>query len=387
MRETIPVGTQFARLPDEVVLHRGGILHGARMAYETLGTLNASCDNVILIMPGLSPNAHVASHPGDPSPGWWEDMVGPGKAIDTNRWHVVCVNSLGSCKGSTGPASINPRTGEPYCLAFPDLCIEDIADAAAMTMHVLGIARVACVVGASMGAMSALALVARHPQLTRSLVNISGAIHALPFAIAIRGVQREAIQCDPRWNNGQYDETAYPEYGMRAARKLGMITYRSAQEWDSRFGRASSVMPAYTSSLPFSTGFAVERYLDCQAGRFAHAFDPNSYLYLSRSMDWFNLAAAYGCSNEEALAGLRLERALVIGVTTDILFPLHQQQQIADGLRAGGTQVIYLPINTPTGHDAFLVDIHRFGPPVAAFLATLSCHKPTGASMLLLSTN
>lgn len=387
MRDTFPAKTHIVEFPGSLVLHRGGVLHQARMAYETIGCLNAARDNVILIMPGLSPSAHVASHLGDPSPGWWEDMVGPGKAIDTHRWHVVCVNSLGSCKGSTGPASVNPLTGERYRLDFPELSIEDIADAAAMTMRALGIERVACVIGASMGGMSALSLVARHPQMTRNLVNISSAIHSLPFAIAIRAMQREAIQCDPHWNTGWYDDIAYPERGMLMARKLGVITYRSAQEWDVRFGRSESALSPRDATLPFTTGFAVESYLDCQAQRFARSFDPNSYLYLSRSMDWFDLRASHGCNAADALAGLLLEKALVLGVTTDILFPLHQQQQIADGLQSGGTEVTFVPLDIVTGHDAFLVDTHCFGPPIAAFLSTLLSCESHDVDVGLLSTS
>jgi homoserine O-acetyltransferase len=218
------------------------------------------------------------------------------------------------------------------------------------------------------------------------MVNISGAVHSLPFSIAIRAMQREAIQCDPHWRLGRYDETEYPERGMLMARKLGVITYRSAQEWDVRFGRAVSARPPERMAQPFGTGFAVEDYLDCQARRFARSFDPNSYLYLSRSMDWFDLGGPYGCNADDALAALRLEGALVIGVTTDILFPLHQQRQIADGLQAGGARVTYLPLDTPAGHDAFLVDTHRFGPPIAAFLASLPPCQPAGAGTRLMST-
>ncbi len=369
--EFIPPATRFVGLPDGFPMKRGGRLHGARIAYETCGEPNAEADNAVLILTGLSPDAHVASHQEDRTPGWWEEMVGPGKPVDTDRWYVICVNSLGSCKGSTGPPSIHQDTGEPYRLDFPALSIEDIADAAAFTTRALGFQRLACVIGASMGGMSALALLARHPRLARSHINISGAVHSLPFSIAIRSLQREAIRSDPQWNRGRYGEEGYPERGMITARKIGMTIYRSAQEWDRRFGRARSSPAEPADHNSFDAQFTVEAYLEHHARRFVRCFDPNSYLYLSRSMDWFDLGESCGSSTAEALSRLRVEKALVMGVQTDILFPLRQQRQIAEGLRASGADVEFLPLESDKGHDAFLVDIDRFGPPTAKFLSTL----------------
>ncbi len=378
MTEFIPPGTRWFDLPSPFPMKRGGVLHGARMAYETWGRLDAAGDNALLILTGLSPDAHAASHAANPAPGWWEAMVGPGKAIDTDRWFVVCVNSLGSCKGSTGPASANPATGEPYRLDFPELSIEDGADAAFHVLRALGIERLACVVGNSMGGMAALAFLQRHPGIARAHVNISGAAHALPFSIAIRSLQREAIRLDPAWNEGNYDDARYPESGMRMARKLGVITYRSALEWDGRFGRVRLDSDRRDDEDPFGLEFEVESYLEAHARRFVRNFDPNCYLYLSRSMDWFDLAeyAAAPCADQagdvlSALSAIRVERALAIGVATDILFPLQQQEQIAEGLRAGGADARFLPLESPQGHDAFLVDFARFDPAVRGFLAAL----------------
>jgi homoserine O-acetyltransferase len=368
MREFIPVASRFVSLPDGFAMKRGGTLSGARIAYEAFGHLNAARDNAILILTGLSPDAHAAAHPEDPTPGWWEAMLGPGKPIDTDRWYVVCVNSLGSCKGSTGPPSVDPATGQPYRLDFPDLSIEDIADAAALTVRALGLRELACVIGASMGGMSALALLAGHPDLARSHINISGAVHSLPFAIAIRSLQREAIQYDPQWNRGRYDENCYPERGMIAARKLGMTTYRSAKEWDSRFGRAHAGPGSRNS---FGPRFEIESYLEHHARRFVHCFDPNSYLYLSRCIDWFDLGESCDGDPGAALSRLCVEKALVLGVQTDILFPLRQQRHIADGLGGSGADVEFVALESEEGHDAFLVDICRFGPPVAKFLSAL----------------
>ncbi|GLZ38070.1 homoserine O-acetyltransferase [Actinokineospora sp. NBRC 105648] len=371
MGEFIPRATRFVDLPTPFPMHRGGALHGARIAYETHGEPNAARDNVVLLLTGLSPNAHVAAHPLDPTPGWWEAMVGRGKPVDTDRWHVVCVNSLGSCKGSTGPPSTDPATGEPYRLTFPDLSVEDIADAAAFTVRALGFERVACVIGTSMGGMSALSLLTRHPGLARSHVSISSAVHSLPFSIAIRSLQREAIRADPGWRAGDYADEAYPHQGMLAARKLGMVTYRSAGEWDVRFGRSRMAAEHRPGGDPFGPEFAVEGYLERQAQRFARQFDPNSYLYLSRCMDWFDLGESSGCATAAALARVEVEKALVVGVQTDILFPLRQQRQIADGLGAGRADVQFLALESPEGHDAFLVDTARFSPPLAKFLSEL----------------
>jgi len=368
MTEFIPAGTRFHPLNGPFPMKRGGSLQGARIAYETWGTLSADAGNAILIVTGLSPDAHAAANDANPLPGWWEAMMGPGRPIDTDRWFVLCVNSLGSCKGSTGPASTNPATSQPYRLDFPDLSLEDVADAAAEVVRAQGIAQLACVVGNSMGGMTALALLLRHPGIARSHVNISGSALALPFSIAIRSLQREAIRLDPNWNAGHYSEDAYPESGMRMARKLGVITYRSALEWDGRFGRVrlDSDRP---DEDPFGLEFQVESYLEGHARRFVRQFDPNCYLYLSRSMDWFDLAEAVHGDVLQGLAQIRVERALCLGASTDILFPLQQQQQIAEGLRLGGADARFVALESPQGHDAFLVDIERFGPPVAEFLA------------------
>ncbi|HZH43803.1 MAG TPA: homoserine O-acetyltransferase [Lysobacter sp.] len=374
MTEFIPPGTRFVDLPSPFPMKRGGALHGARMAYETWGTLNTARDNAVLILTGLSPDAHAAASEANQEPGWWEAMVGPGKPIDSERWFVICVNSLGSCKGSTGPASTDPATGEPYRLDFPELSVEDGADAAAHVVRALGIDRLACVIGNSMGGMVALALLFRHPGIARAHINISGAARALPFSIAIRSLQREAIRLDPNWNHGRYTDAQYPESGMRMARKLGVITYRSALEWDGRFGRVR-LDPDRRPDDPFGLEFEVESYLEGHARRFVRRFDPNCYLYLSRSMDWFDLGeycettpVSRSADARDALSRIRLERALAIGVHTDILFPLQQQQEIAEGLLAGGADARFLPLESPQGHDAFLVDIARFGPAVRGFL-------------------
>ncbi|MBV2209988.1 MAG: homoserine O-acetyltransferase [Thermomonas sp.] len=372
MAEYTPPGTRWLHLPSPFPMKRGGALVSARMAYETWGQLDAGKSNAVLVLTGMSPDAHAASSAENPAPGWWEWMIGPGKPIDTNRWFVICVNALGSCKGSTGPASVNPSTGDLYRLDFPDLSIEDGADAAAAVVHALGIEQLACVVGNSMGGMTALSLLARHPAIARSHINICGAARALPFSIAIRSLQREAIRLDPHWNNGQYSEEDYPENGMRMARKLGVITYRSALEWDGRFGRVRLDSERRDDDEPFGMEFEVESYLEAHARRFVHRYDPNTYLYLSRSMDWFDLGEPHAGDTLTGLATIHgVQRALVIGVKTDILFPIQQQEEIAAGLRNAGCDTRFLPMPSPQGHDAFLVDEERFAPAVAGFLRVL----------------
>ena len=367
----MPDATKYFDLPSPFPMRRGGALTGARLAYETWGTLDAARDNAILILTGLSPSAHAAANAENPSPGWWEEMLGPGKPIDTRRWFVVCVNSLGSCKGSTGPASIDPATGKVYKLTFPELTLEDVGNAAFALMRGLGIDRLACLIGNSMGGMSALGWLLHHPGSVRAHISISTAPQAQPFAIAIRSLQREAIRLDPNWNNGNYDDAHYPETGMSIARKLGVITYRSAMEWVGRFARIRLDAETRPGDDPFGVEFQVESYLAGHARRFVRSFDPNCYLYLSRASDWFDIAEYGDGDADAALARIDVERALVIGVSTDILFPLSQQQQIAEGLTVAGAKVDFVPLDSPQGHDAFLVDIPRFGAAIAAFLAAL----------------
>jgi len=361
---------RYFALPSPFAMKRGGELHGARVAYETWGELSPARDNAVLILTGLSPSAHAASNGEDPSSGWWEAMIGPGKAIDTSRWYVICVNSLGSDKGSTCAASINPATGESYRLDFPELSLEDVANAAHAAVTSLGIEQLACLIGCSMGGMSALAYMVLHPGSVRAHISVDTAPQAQPFAIAIRSLQREAIRLDPDWNSGRYNDAHYPEAGMSIARKLGVITYRSAMEWNGRFARIR-LDPEQRDDNPFGMEFEVESYLEGHAQRFVHTFDPNSYLYLSRASDWFDIAE-YGNGNVmEGLRRIRIEKAMVIGVSTDILFPLEQQEQIADGLRAAGADVEFVALNSPQGHDAFLVDIPNYSRAIGGFLGRL----------------
>jgi homoserine O-acetyltransferase len=347
---------------------RGGQLQGAVVSYETWGKLNDARDNAILLFTGLSPSAHAASSPEDASAGWWEGLVGPGLAIDSSRYFVVCVNSLGSCFGSTGAASINPATGAAYRLAFPDLSVEDIARAGHETLRSLKIERANTVIGPSLGGMVVLAYAAQFPRATRRLISISGSAAASPFAIALRSIQREAILRDPDWRGGAYTDEQPPATGMRIARKLGMMTYRSAHEWRERFGRLPATPAEPTpQDGPFAPEFAIQSYLEAHARKFVRAFDPNCYLYLSRAMDRFDLAA-HGGSHTAALKRSEVDRALVIGVESDMLFAIDEQERLAKSFEEAGAVTSFAPLDCIEGHDSFLIDIARFGKEVGTFL-------------------
>ena len=345
---------------------RGGRLSELTLAYETWGELSATADNAIIIFTGLSPSAHAASSPEDPTPGWWEYMIGPGKAIDTDRFFVVCANSLGGCHGSTGPISINPDTGQPYGADFPDMTVEDIASSGYYLMRELGVDKVHAAVGSSMGGMSAIAYGLQYPGEIDYLISISAATSALPLTIAMRSLQREIIRSDPAWTNGRYTDDSKPLIGMALARKLGLVSYRAADEWNSKFDR-SRMSPEKLTGKRFEREFEIENYLEYNAQKFIYSFDPNSYLYLSRSMDWFDIAE-HGNSLQDGMSKLQVRKALVVGVTTDILFPSRQQKEIAELMRASGTEVDYVEIDSPNGHDAFLIDDAHFTPVVRAFL-------------------
>lgn len=337
------------------------------IAYETWGELSAARDNAVLIFTGLSPSAHASSSPADPAPGWWEEIVGPSRAIDTRRFFVICVNSLGSCFGSTGPASVNPHTGRPYRLTFPVLTLEDVAQAGRLLLEHLGVDVLHTLVGPSMGGMTALGYSVLFPATVRRILLISCGPRSLPFAIALRSLQREMIRRDPDWLGGNYAPAAGPIMGMRLARKLGMITYRSALEWEQRFGR-ERIPEERQSGDPFALDFEIEAYLEAHALKFTGQFDPNCYLYLSRASDLFDLAE-HGGSVAAGLARVRAERALVVGVATDFLFPIHQQRELAAGLRQHCGEVVLEELPSIQGHDSFLVDMDRFRPVIQQFFS------------------
>jgi homoserine O-acetyltransferase len=363
----VSTARRFFQVPGRFEMHRGGVLEAPVIAYETWGHLNAERDNAVLIFTGMSPSAHASSSPEDPSPGWWEEIVGPSRPIDTRRYFVICINSLGSCFGSTGPSSVDPLTGQPYRLGFPVLSLEDVANAGMLVVQGLGISRLHSVVGPSMGGMTTLAFAIAHPGTARNLVLISTGARALPFSIAMRSLQREMIRRDPAWDNGNYAPAAGPITGMRMARKLGMVTYRSAREWEQRFGR-ERIGEEHQTGDAFAPDFEVEGYLEAHARKFTGQFDANSYLYLSRASDLFDVAE-HGGSVTAGLAKVRAARVLVVGVETDLLFPIAQQRELASGLDALNREVHLVELPSIQGHDSFLVDMDRFRPVLEVFFA------------------
>jgi homoserine O-acetyltransferase len=360
------LATKFMTLEGPFKMHRGGFIESPTLAYETWGELNEAKDNAILIFTGLSPSAHAASSGEDQTPGWWENMIGEDLPLDTDKYCVICINSLGSCFGSTGPASVNPATGERYGIAFPTLSLEDVAEAAYQVVRRLGVERVHTVIGCSMGGMSGLAMCVKHPDAVAGFISISSSARPLPWAIAMRSLQRELIRSDPKWQGGHYDPDDPPISGQRLARKLGMISYRSPEEWEKRFGR-ERVTDVGPGDEPFRIEFSVESYMENHANKFSGAFDANCYLYLSRASDLFSLAE-HGGSLENGFRRLKLERALVIGTQTDILFPIHQQHQLADGIRSVCKDTWLVELDSIQGHDAFLVDMDSFRPVICDFL-------------------
>jgi homoserine O-acetyltransferase len=371
-------------LPSPFPLHGGGRLVGAHVAVETWGRLSPGRDNAVLVFTGLSTSAHAASQPADPAPGWWESMIGPGKALDTDRLFVICVNSLGSCFGSTGPGEPDPASGRPYDGRFPDLRVEDIARAGQAAVEQFGIDRLAAVVGPSLGGMTALAHAVLFPGRARALVSISGALGASAYAIAMRALQREILGTSLRAAEAAGrpvlgdDGLPAPEIAqaMRLARKVGVLSYIGGELLESRFGRDQNEPFAGRAS---GTDFEVESWLEHQAGKFVRRFHPWSYWALSRAMDLFEFGAHGGAADEapvhapenrrRAAARLELERALVIGVHEDLLFPLEQQRAVATLLAGTGIATTFVELSSPYGHDAFLVEEASFTPPLARFLA------------------
>jgi homoserine O-acetyltransferase len=337
------------------------------LAYETWGALNERRDNAVLIFTGLSPSAHATSSPADPSPGWWEEMIGPGRSIDTRRYFGGCVNSLGSCFGSTGAASVDPETRQAYRLTFPVLSLEDVARGGWEVLQHLGIDHVRVTLGPSMGGMSALAFEILFPGSSDGLVVISSAPYSQAFATALRSLQREMIRRDPNWQKGDYDADTMPLVGMRLARKLGMITYRSAEEWRTRFGRERAAEECEPDD-PFCLDFEIEAYLEHHANKFTGQFDPNCYLYLSRASDLFDVAD-HGATVAAGLAKIEAQRVMIVGVKTDFLYPPHQQRVLAEQLSVPGRELEYVELESIHGHDSFLVDMDRFRPTIAKFFA------------------
>ncbi len=342
------------------------------VAYETYGELNEAGDNAVLICHALSGDAHVAGfkNSDDRKPGWWDVMVGPGKGIDTNKYFVICSNFLGGCSGTTGPSSINPSTGRPYGLDFPIITIADMVRVQRLLLDKLGIKGLLAVIGGSIGGMQVLQWAIEYPDFIKAAIPVATTTHLGAQSIAFDAVGRNAILADPNFTGGQYTEEKGPDRGLAIARMIGHITYLSEQGMREKFGR--QLRNAHSYSYDFNSEFAVETYLDYQGQSFVERFDSNSYLYITKAADYFDLGKDYG-SLKKAFANTKC-RFLVISFASDWLFTPAQSRAIVDALVANDKDVSYCDITSPYGHDAFLLEPEILGSFISGFLE--ATHRP-----------
>ena len=350
-----PSGPQSLELVGGVDLVSGRRLEHVVVAYETFGTLDAHAANAVLVCHALSGDAHVAAGPdrfGEERPGWWDPVVGPGKAIDTEKYFVICANVLGGCSGTTGPGSADPATNTPYGLRFPLVTVEDMVDIQVALLDHLGVERLACVAGGSMGGMQALALARRYPERVASVAAIATTWRLAAQAIAFNEVGRTAILGDPTFADGDYYEHGQPSHGLAVARMIGHITYLSDDSMRDKFGRR--LRDRAEHAFEFVTEFEVESYLAYQGRKFVERFDANTYLYMTKAMDYFDLSAGHA-SLADALAEVRA-RFLVLSFSSDWLFPTYPARELVDALKAADAEVSFAEIESPYGHDAFLLE-------------------------------
>ena len=359
----------FAEPPNEMELECGQKLGPITLAYETYGTLSPQRDNAVLIVHALSGDAHIAGYhtPQDRKPGWWDLVIGPGKAFDTTKYFVLCSNILGGCKGSTGPSSIHPATGRPYGPAFPVVTISDMVRAQSVLMDHLGIRRLLTVVGGSMGGFQVLEWAVRYPDRVASAIPIATSARLSAQGIAFNEVGRQAIMADPNWLGGDYYGRAVPRAGLAIARMIGHITYLSDEQMHAKFGRRLQDRREF--GYDFKTEFEVESYLKYQGDSFVRRFDANSYLYITKSMDYFDLPARYG-SLVRALEHVKAE-FLVLSISSDWLFPTYQSKEIVKALKANGVPTTFLELHSPYGHDAFLLPNEPLAATITGFLANV----------------
>lgn len=358
----------FAEPPNELRLESGETLGPITLAYETYGRPNADRSNAILILHALSGDAHVAGYhsPDDKKPGWWDEAVGPGKMFDTDRYWVICSNVIGGCKGSTGPSSVNPRTGRPYGLSFPVVTIADMVNAQRHLIDHLGIDKLLTVVGGSMGGMQALQWAVAYPERVRSCIPLAATARLSPQTIALNEVGRQAIYRDPHWNHGDYYDGPRPNAGLALARMIGHITYLSDKSMHRKFGRRLQNRERY--GYDFSVEFEVESYLQYHGENFIKRFDANSYLYITKAMDYFDLANGTG-SLVRAFAPAAAVKFLVVSFTSDWLYPSYQSREIVSALKANGADVTYCDVDSDYGHDAFLLEVDTLTQLISDFLA------------------
>ncbi len=342
----------FAEPPQSLVLESKRKLGPITLAYETYGKLNKEKNNAILICHAFSGDAHAAGlhTKNDKKPGWWDSMIGEGKAFDTNKYFVICSNVIGGCKGSTGPSSVNPKTGKPYALDFPVVTIADMVKAQAYLLKHLGIDRLLCVAGGSMGGMQVLQWVASYPDKVLSAIPIAAAVKHSPQQIAFDEVGRQAVMADSDWRGGHYYEHGQPQKGLSVARMIGHITYMSDQSMEGKFSRR---LKDDKYSFSFKPEFEVEGYLRHRSDDFVERFDANSYLYITKAMDYFDLSG-----NKLIPSGKKINtKFLIIAFHSDWLYPKYQSLEIVRQLRMHHVDTTYCEIRSNYGHDAFLLEI------------------------------
>ncbi|MCB2065206.1 MAG: homoserine O-acetyltransferase [Erythrobacter sp.] len=353
-------------LPDPLPLDSGRELMGVQVAYETYGELAADRSNAVLIFHALTGDQFVAGrHPVTGKPGWWERMVGPGKPIDTSRFHVICANVIGSCMGSTGPASLGPD-GQPYAMGFPVITIRDMVRAQMRLLDVLGIGTLHAVVGGSMGGMQALSCAANFPERTGRVLAIATTARHSAQNIAFHEVGRQAVMADPDWQGGDYYGGKSPDKGLAVARMAAHITYLSEQGLTEKFGRQLQERDA--KSFGFDADFQIESYLRYQGLAFTDRFDANSYLYITRAMDYFDLADEAGDKLADAFAPARETRFCLVSFDTDWLYTTADMREVVHALNAVAAPVSFVELSAPFGHDSFLLDVPALDRVVAGFL-------------------
>lgn len=365
------VETQCYRIPQKVVLEHGGRLDGVNIAYETCGKLNNEKSNAILVCHALSGDAHAGGwHKGEEKPGWWDIVIGPGKALDTDKFFIVCSNVLGGCKGTTGPSSINPETGKPYGLDFPFITVKDMVDVQKRLLDHLGIDKLFAVIGGSFGGMQVLQWCISYPNMVRLAVPIATSAYSSPQQIAFNEVGRRAITSDPDWNSGDYYGRTPPARGLSLARMIGHITYLSDESMHQKFGRKLQDKKDYGFDFA-SLDFQVESYLSYHGEAFVKRFDANSYLYITKAIDYFDLTKKGALSLAEAFKGVSA-KCLVMSISSDWLYPPYQSKEIAEALSANDIDVRHCTIRSNYGHDAFLLESGQMNYSIGNFLSRTS---------------
>ncbi|HKX77784.1 MAG TPA: homoserine O-acetyltransferase [Novosphingobium sp.] len=359
--------SEVLTLPEALPLDGGQQLEGVQIAYEAYGALHAARDNAILICHATTGDQHVASpNPRTGKPGWWDRMVGPGKPIDTDRFHVICANVLGGCMGSTGPASLAPD-GEPWAMRFPVITIRDMVRAQVMLLGELGIERLYAVVGGSMGGMQALSMAAHWPDIAERVLVIAATATMPAQNIAFQELGRQAVMADPDWQGGTYYDTGKaPDAGLSVARMAAHITYLSEESLTEKFGRR--LQDRASKSFGFDADFQVESYLRHQGLSFISRFDANSYLYITRAMSYFDLAEEHGGRLADAFARTSA-RFCVVSFDTDWLYPTEQSRRLVHALSATGSAVSFVELSAPFGHDSFLLNVPALDRVVTGFLS------------------